>query len=171
MFAHFRRRIAIVAAQLLLLFHRAFGAVYLQGKAELVEVCRTHVLEKLIAPGAAETFVRLDGWTDAESPALLDRHQLLRPFQLYELLVVGDARQLQAIYFLVLAKHGVHGPLEHGVPGYAAHTVMPRVAACRKSGQGSGHSQNKNRRSDESSFSAHRVLIHFRLSDNLQYRY
>ena len=92
--AHFRRGVAIMAAQLLLLLHGPDRGIHLQRSVKFTVISVAHVLKKLVAPDPAITLVRLDGGADVQSARLLDGHQLLRTLQLQQLLIVGDARQL-----------------------------------------------------------------------------
>ena len=70
----------------------------------------------------------------------LNRNQFLCPFQFHQLVVVRNARQLQAVNFFVLAHHGIHGAAQNGVPCHAANVSamvpMRGIAAGGEAGTG-----------------------------------
>src|SRR5258708_3317869 len=103
--AGFGSGVAIVPAQLVLLLHGADRGVDLERTMEFVVKGLAQVGQELVRPRTYVTLVGLDDRTDAERFGFLNLDELLGAFQLFQLLVVGNAWQLQAVNLFVLPQH------------------------------------------------------------------
>ena len=82
---------------------------------KLLIVSLADIAEKIARPGTAIAARRVETGFDLQRIACDDRHQFVRGLHGFELVVVLNARQIQAIDFFVLPKQRVVGGTEERV--------------------------------------------------------
>src|SRR5438876_11929179 len=118
-FAFFRCSVAVVTAKFLLPFHGPHRGVYLDLAVELFVVGCAQVIEKFACPRTAIAAIGIEPRIKTQRLTSDDRHQLIISFELLQLSIILDARQLQPIDLLILAEQGIARWTKHGVPAQA----------------------------------------------------
>src|SRR5882762_9326665 len=116
--------VAIVAAELFLHLHGADCGIYLDLVVELAVISLAEILDEIARPGTAVAAVGIEPGIDAKRGAGADRNQSLTFFQGFEFVVILNARQIEAIDFLVLAKQRIVGRAENRAPAQTARVML-----------------------------------------------
>jgi hypothetical protein len=136
-----RSGIAIVTAELLLDLDGADGRVELNGMVELGAEVAAQVLHKVARPGTAVAALRRKLWRDVQVITFAKWDEIVRCDQLFQFVIVLDARQLQAVDFCVLAEQGIVRRAEDRVPVDTDATAARFGAGrCRHGGLGAMYS-------------------------------
>src|SRR5581483_3642503 len=113
---HFRRGIAVMAAQAMLLLDRPYRRIYLDRLVKLPVERRRKIVEKIKSPRPAIAVLPLKLRMNPQLPRLFDRHQFLALLEQFQLLVIRNARQPQPVYFFVLPQQRFVRSAQQRVP-------------------------------------------------------
>src|SRR5437899_10410227 len=112
----FRSCSAMLPAKFFLKLYGSHGGVDLNLAMELLVIGFAQVFHKVAGPGAAIAAIGIKPGIKAQRLPRNNGNQLLADLQLFELVIVLDARQVQQVNFIILTKQGVGVRMDDWIP-------------------------------------------------------